>query len=88
MDNEQQEAFRQQQFEALKKQLLGRILTREAFERLGRVRMVNPELAGGVELYLLQLSQAGKLPEPVTDGKLKEVLAILSEKRDITIKRR
>lgn len=85
---DEQEALRQQQLEALKKQLLGRILTKEAFERLGRVRMVNPDLAAGVELYLLQLSQSGKLPGPVTDGKLKEVLAILSEKRDITIKRR
>jgi len=65
--------------EAVKKQLLGNMLTKEALERLSRVRMVNPELAGQAELYLLQIYQAGKLPDRVTDIKLKEVLQALTK---------
>lgn len=64
--------------EEMKKQLLGRILTKEAFERLSRVRMVNPELSGQAELYLLQIYQSGKLRDRITDARLRDVLKVLS----------
>lgn len=83
-----QQIQQMRQLEEMKKQLLGKILDKEAFERLARVRIANPSLAGQVELYLLQLFQQGKLRNLVTDEKLKEILRILSEKRDISIKRR
>ena len=63
--------------EEMKKQLLGRFLTKEALERLARVRMVNPELAGQAELYLLQIFQSGKMDDRVTDLKLKEIFRVL-----------
>ncbi len=75
------------QLEILKKKVLGQILTKEALERLNRVRLVKPELAEQVELYLIQIYQSGKL-ERVTDEKLKSVLQILSEKKDFKIKRK
>lgn len=65
--------------EEMKKQLLGRVLTKEALERLARVRMVNPELSGHVELYLLQIYQAGKLDGRVTDLKLREIFRVLAK---------
>jgi programmed cell death protein 5 len=77
-----------QQIEAMKRQLLGRAITKEALERLGRVRTVNPDLAGQAELYILQISQAGKLKGPVTDPQMKDVLRVLSERKNISIKRK
>ena len=67
-----------QQLEQMKRQLLGNVLSKEAFERLGRVRTVNPGLAGQAELYLLQLYQAGRLKQKITDQKMRDVLNVLS----------
>ncbi|MFQ5647777.1 MAG: DNA-binding protein [Candidatus Aenigmatarchaeota archaeon] len=85
MDANQLEQLRQ--IEEMKKQLLAKILTKDAQERLGRVRMVNPQLAGQAELYLIQVYQAGKLKTQITDDKLREVLKTLSGKKEISIKR-
>ena len=76
------------QIEEMKRQLMSRLLTKEAFERLGRVRSVNPQLASQAELYLLQAQQAGQLKGAVDDEQLKEILKALSEKRDFNIKRK
>jgi len=65
--------------EEMKKNLLGRILTKEAFERLARVRIVNPELSGQAELYLLQIYQAGKLDGRVTDLKIREIFKVFTK---------
>ncbi|MBI4020782.1 MAG: hypothetical protein HY369_00915 [Candidatus Aenigmarchaeota archaeon] len=84
------ESYAQQlkQAEAMKAQLLGQILDKHALERLGRVRVADPGTAAQVELYLVQLFQQGKLRERVTDAKLREVLIILTEKKEITIRRK
>ena len=86
-NNPQAEQLRK--IEEMKKQLLSKILTREAFERLARVRVVNPETASQSELYLLQIYQAGKLKGIVDDAQLKEVLRFLSTstQKQTTIKR-
>ncbi len=77
------------QLEEMKRNIMSKILTKEASERLGRVRSVNPELAGQVELYLLQIYQTGKLQgTKIDDGKMKEILRTLTEKKDYSIKRR
>jgi programmed cell death protein 5 len=76
-----------QQIEAMKKQILGRILTKDAYERLGRVRFANPDLASQVEMYILQVYQTGNLKESITDEQIKDVLRALSEKREFKMKR-
>jgi len=76
------------QIEEMKKNILSKILTKEAFERLARIRSVNPILANQVDLYLLQIYQAGKITEPITDEKLKEILNLMSEKKDFSMKRK
>jgi DNA-binding TFAR19-related protein (PDSD5 family) len=76
-----------EQMEAMKKKLLGQMLTKEAYERLGRVRFANPDLAAQAELYLLQVFQAGKLKGSVNDAQMTEVLKLLSDKRDFTIRK-
>ena len=77
-----------QQLEAAKKEILTKILTKEAFERLARVKSVNPQLATQAEFYLLQIYQTGKLGNLITDDKLKELLKTLSEKKEMNIKRK
>jgi DNA-binding TFAR19-related protein (PDSD5 family) len=86
--NQLQQMQQMQQLEALKKRILGKILSKEAYERLGRVRFANPELAAQAEIYLLQIYQSGRLKESITDEKMKEILKLLSEKRDMRIKKK
>jgi len=76
-----------EQMEAMKKKLLGRILSKDAYERLGRVRFANPELAAQAEVYLLQVYQAGRLGNSVSDAQIMEVLKLLSEKKDFKIRK-
>jgi len=64
-------------FEIMKKEILRKILTKEAMERLGRVRLANPLVATQLEIYLVQLQQSGQLKESIDDTKLKEILNVL-----------
>ena len=85
----QEEALRQEmELEAQLDAIMRRILTPEARERLGRVKLVKPELARQVELVLVQLYQAGQIREPIDDAKLKRILAQIDERtrRDFNIK--
>ncbi len=86
--NELQQAQQMKQLEEMKKQLLTKILTKEAFERLSRVRAVNPQLTAQAELYLLNIFQSGRLLQPITEEKLKEVLQSLTEKKEFKIRRK
>jgi len=56
-----------EQIEELKKRIIQKILSKEALERLGRVRLSKPQLAEQVELSLLQMYQTGKIKEEVSD---------------------
>jgi programmed cell death protein 5 len=78
------------QAEEMKRQLMSRLLTKEAFERLGRVRSVNPQLASTAELYLLQLHQAGQISPPMGEEQLKQILGAISgaENKEFSIKRK
>ncbi|ASJ07529.1 DNA-binding protein [Thermococcus pacificus] len=85
----QEEAMRQEmELEAQLDAIMRRILTPEARERLGRVKLVKPELARQVQLVLVQLYQAGQIREPIDDAKLKRILAQIDERtrRDFNIK--
>lgn len=75
------------QIEMMKKQILTSVLSKEAFERLGRIRAVNQALAGQVELYLIQIYQTGKLQGKISDEKMKDILKLLSQKKEFKIKR-
>jgi programmed cell death protein 5 len=73
------------QLEELKKIVLRKILTKEAFERLGRIRLVKPELAVQLELYLIQLYQQNKIKKEITDEQLKLILENLTSKKEFKI---
>ncbi len=74
-----------EQAQELKKKIIQKILSKEAVERLGRVRLTKPELAEQVEMYLLQLYKAGKLKGEVSDEQLKAVLEALTTKKEFRI---
>lgn len=79
----------QQELEAQKHAILRQILTPEARERLNRIKIVKPELADTVEMQLIQLAQAGRLGNVLTDEQLKTILRRLTDKqRDIKITRK
>jgi programmed cell death protein 5 len=85
---EQQQAQMEQQVELQKQALLKKILTPEARQRLTNLRMVRPEFTSQLELQLIQLAQQGKLPIPITDEQLKQILVQLqAQKRETTIRR-
>ncbi len=85
----QQEQERQKQLEEQKKALLRKILTNEARERLGRIRIARPEIVESIENQLLMLAQSGQLKNKITDEQLRGILKkILPKKRDIKIKRK
>ena len=85
--NQLRQMEQMEQLEAMKKKLLGQILTKEAYERLGRVRFVSPNLAAQAEVYLLQLYQSGGLNKNITDGQMTEILKLLSERKDFKIRK-
>lgn len=76
-----------QQFEAMKKVVMGKILTKEAIERMGRLKLVKPDLAGQIEIYLMQLYKSGEIKGYIDDEQLKRLLSMLSEKKTFNIKR-
>ena len=53
-------------------------LTKEANERLSRVRLVKPKLALEIELNLFNLIQQGRIKEPITDKLMKSILEAMS----------
>ena len=75
------------EFEKMKQEILRKILSKEAAERLGRVRLGNPVIATQLELYLVQMYQTGNISDKITDEQLKKILEVLSTKKEMKIKR-
>jgi len=79
----------QKQLDEQKKAILRAILTNEARERLGRIKIARPEMAESIENQLIMVAQSGKLKNKINDEELRMLLSkILPKKRDIKIKRR
>jgi programmed cell death protein 5 len=88
MTDEQRQAQAEQQLEAQKQELLRQILSPEARQRLTNLKMIKPEFTEQLELQLIQLAQTGKLPIPLSDAQLKQILIQLqSRKRETKIRR-
>ena len=76
---------RLQEFERIKEMILRKVLTKEAKERLGRIKIVKPELAAQLEIYLVQLYQNGQIKTVINDEQLKKILQSLSSKKKFRI---
>jgi programmed cell death protein 5 len=88
VSDEQRQAQAEDKIEAQKQALLRQILSPEARQRLNNLKMVKPEFAEQIELQLIQMAQMGKLPVPLSDPQLKNILVQLqSRKRETKITR-
>jgi len=88
VNDEQRQAQAEAQLEAQKQALLSKILSPEARQMLNNLKMVKSEFAEQMELQLIELAQTGKLPIPLSDAQLKQILIQLqSRKREPTIRR-
>ena len=86
--DEQRQAQEESQVEAQKQALLAKILAPEARQRLTNLKMVKPEFTDQIEMQLISMAQTGKLPIPLSDAQLKQILIQLqSRKRETTIRR-
>jgi programmed cell death protein 5 len=88
VDEEQKRVQVGQQLEQQKQALLRSILTSEARQRLTNLKMVKPDFTAQLELQLIQLAQQGKLPIPLGDEQLKQILIQLQGRRRETKIRR
>ena len=96
MQELQQQAVEQQQQQEQQKQMemqlqnaMRQILTPEAKDRLNNIMLANPQMGQQIEMQLVQLAQAGRIPVPVDDDMLRNILGqITPKKREITIERR
>jgi programmed cell death protein 5 len=79
----------QKQLEEQKKAILRKILTTEARERLGRIKIARPQIAESIESQLIMLAQSGQLKNKINDEQLRMLLSkIVPKKREFKIKRR
>ena len=71
----------------MQERVLRVLLTPESRQRLNNIRMVKPDLAKGVEEYLISMGSQGRLNKEITDEELKQILVTLQgqQKRDFKI---
>ncbi len=88
VSDEQRQSQEESQVEAQKQALLAKILAPEARQRLNNLKMVKADFAEQIEMQLISMAQTGKLPIPLSDAQLKQILVQLqSRKREPTIRR-
>jgi len=86
--DEQRQSQAEKDAESQKEALLKQILSPEARQRLTNLKMVKREFTEQLELQIIQLAQTGKLPIPLSDAQLKQILIQLqSRKRETKITR-
>ncbi len=88
---QQQREEQQRQVEHQRQMVLKGILTDEARERLGRIKLAKPEYANSLENQLIQLAASRRLSGKINDEQLKQLLQQMTKsKREskITFKRR
>lgn len=88
----QQQAAAEEQAKRMDEQrsaILRSVLTPEARERLGTVKIAYPDVARLVEDQLIALVSSGRLDKEIDDATLRQILRKLAPKRrEITIERK
>ena len=88
VSDEQRQTQAEQQMENQKQALLSKILAPEARQRLNNLKMVKQEFTESIEMQLIEMAQTGKLPIPLSDAQLKQILVQLqTRKRETKIRR-
>lgn len=88
MNEAVQQQLQQQQMEEILKQIKLHVLEPKARERLNNLKLVKPELALQLELYLAQLYQSGQIKGKITDEQMVAILRKISATKDFRIKRK
>ena len=88
-EHQEQAMHQADMVDAQRQQILRGILTPEARERLGRLKIAYPDIASQVEDRIIMLAQSGRLNSMIDDATLKEILSLIApSKREITIQRK
>ena len=75
--------------EEANKEVMKKIMTKDAMERFFRVKISSPVIASQLEAYFIQVYQTGQLAGKVNDNKLKDMLEVLTpKKREMKITRK
>jgi programmed cell death protein 5 len=78
----------QKQFEEQKRIVLRSILTNDARQRLGRIKIARPDVAEIIENQLINFAKSGQLKNRIDDKQLRMILKrMIPKKHDIKIKR-
>lgn len=85
---QQQSQMQRQQAESMLNDVMAHVLDKKARERMANLKLVRPELAMQLELYLAQLYQAGHMKSLITEDQLISMLKKISEKKEIKITRK
>ncbi|MBI4896020.1 MAG: hypothetical protein HY832_00525 [Candidatus Aenigmarchaeota archaeon] len=78
----------QQQVEAAIAEISAKILDRQARERLNNLKVIKPELAMQLQVYLAQLYKAGEIKNIITDAQLVVILKTIGKQKEFTIRRK
>ena len=88
-ENLEEQEVQQQERESQRQMVLRAILTNDARERLGRIKIARPEIVENIENQLIMIAQSGRLKNKINDVQLQDLLTkLIPKKRDITIERR
>jgi programmed cell death protein 5 len=83
------QSTQQQEQESQRQMVLRAILTNDARERLGRIKVARPEIVENIENQLIMIAQSGRLKNKINDAQLQDLLSkLMPKKKDITIQRR
>jgi len=80
-DGSEQEARKQQEADQ-RAHILSQILTPEAADRLGRIRLVKESRATDIENRLIMLARTGQIRQKVSEEQLKEILGAVAEQSE------
>jgi len=83
-----QEQLQQQQMQEVLRVIKMQVLDAKARERLANLKLVKPELATQLEIYLAQLYQSGQIRGRISDEQMVAILKKISEKKEFRIKRK
>lgn len=82
----EQKAEQEAQREEMRQRMLDNLMTPEARERLGRIKLVKPEKARQLEDVVIAMAQQGQTNGIIDDASLVEILNRASASRETTVK--
>ena len=86
--DEYKKEFEKQQYDLIKKVAMLKYMSKDARERLNRVKLVRPKVAEEIEDALIQAIQTGQIRGQITEKQIIDILNEITEKKRFRILRR